>query len=145
MNVAKIGMGIALLVFLSGCQHQARIADALPPEQAVEQRATARWQLMVARQWREAYDFLSPGARSVTDADSYARSMDAPRHVQWTGASVSRVECSGPERCVATVVIQYRLVSLGAVFSNHQGRNTVTETWLRLDGQWYLVPDRGIG
>jgi hypothetical protein len=99
------------------------------PEDALKQRAQARWDALVKGDFNAAYGYMSPGSRSVITASDYAASMKAGF---WKSAVVETVECGSPQSCEVGATIEYE----------HLGRRTKTplrETWIR-EGQdwWYL-------
>lgn len=147
----KIEMRTLLLssaVALAGCATSgdrsapakaAGTSDA-SPESILAERATTRWKLMIAGKAAEAYDYLSPGYRSLKTREQYAADMQN-RPVRWKGVRHQSVECPPPgEYCDVTVEIDYEVTSplpgVGAVAS----KAPVTERWIVLDGVWYLVP-----
>lgn len=115
-------------------------ARGTSPESILAERATTRWKLMIAGKAAEAYDYLSPGYRSLKSREQYAADMQN-RPVRWKGVRHQSVECPPPgEYCDVTVEIDYEVTSplpgVGAVAS----KAPVTERWIVLDGVWYLVP-----
>lgn len=104
------------------------------PEDRVRDRATERWQALVAYQMEKAYAYTTPAYRAVI---SFER--DRARYgsaAQWVGAEVVRVTCE-PAKCTARVRIDARPTIPGI------GRKTTLTThadeiWLLVDGQWWL-------
>ena len=124
---------------LSGCAvNPAGVSEAsLSKEQAVGKRAEERWALLLAKDLDRAYQFISPATREVLSLATY-KAMVNPR--LWTGAKVSRVECSSDEICKAIVQLAYKVnMKMGASFV---GEQEITEAWRRTEGQWWFVPDR---
>lgn len=105
------------------------------PEDLVRERAQARWQALLAGDYERAYQFLSPGSRSVVSLDRFRG-----RHgntVTWKSAEVFKVECGQPERCVATITIVYQpLLARGSSIGSSQ--TSVDEVWILDSGQWWL-------
>ena len=124
---------------LSGCAvDPAAISEAsLSKEQAVARRAGERWALLVAGDLDRAYPFISPGTRQVYSLSAYKATVN-PR--LWKGAKVVGVECSSEESCRARVLIRYQINMRirGAV----EGEQEINEAWLRINSQWWFVPDR---
>ncbi|MCW5305118.1 hypothetical protein D8B30_17835 [Verminephrobacter eiseniae] len=120
---------VAAMVALTGCA----APTPASPEQAVEQRANARWKALLAGDIKQAYGFITPSYRAVTSLERY--SADLGGVATWIGAQVVRVECA-TEKCTAVVKIEAK-----PIFTTPY-RGTITtavdETWLLEDGQWWL-------
>lgn len=110
-------------------------------EANVAQRAQERWQALISKDFRKAYQYLTVGVRTTTPEDAYIRRM-ANVSIRWIGSEVTEVSCEDAEVCMATLKISY------AVRPDHMGMPEletsapVYERWLRGDGQWYYLPDR---
>jgi uncharacterized protein YchJ len=108
------------------------------PEQiAVRDRATARWQALVAGDYAKSYAFVAPSIqKNKTEADYLKQFEKKP---QWYGAEVLTATCATPAKCVARVRIDSK-ISLPRV-----NLNKITthgdETWLFEDGQWWYFDD----
>lgn len=124
----------AAALLLAGC------AATTPktPEQAVAERAQARWDALLARDYETAYTYFSPGFRSSVDLDAY-RTQRSRQRVRWTEADLLGVECDG-QVCQAEVRVAYEyrmpVQGVGTVTS----RRPLSENWIRADGKWYYVP-----
>jgi hypothetical protein len=104
------------------------------PEDAVTQRANARWQALVKGDMAKAYTYSVPGFRAVVDVDGFkGRTGIAGR---WHSAQVVNVTCDAPERCKAVIKLEF-----SALIRTHAGDRITThidETWLLEDGQWWI-------
>lgn len=137
---------LAPLILLAGCAAGggSRPADASKtaqsPEKILEQRAVARWQLMVAGKAGEAYDYLSPGFRALKTREQYQTEMQN-RPVRWTGARFSSVDCPGQgEFCDVTLDVDYEIQSPLPGVGTLKSTGPVVERWIASDGVWYLLP-----
>ena len=121
----KAGALIAAVFFaVSGCAGMAPKA----PEEAVKERAQARWNALVQGDFKAAYAFLSPGSRAVQPEADYVNSL---RRNFWKSAQVEKATCT-EQRCEVEASIEYEL----------QGRRTTTplrETWIREGSEWWYV------
>ncbi|WP_156391490.1 hypothetical protein [Acidovorax sp. Root70] len=120
---------VMALVALSGC---AAVAPQ-SPEKAVENRAAARWQALIAGDIQKAYTFTAPSYRAVTSFERYSSGIGGA--ATWVNAEVVRVECA-TEKCTAVVKIEAKPI----LAKPYNGTITtgVDETWLLEDGQWWL-------
>lgn len=103
-------------------------------EEAVMQRANARWKLLVARDFAAAYDYNTATFKSLVTLDTFKSRTGAS--VLWLDAEAVGVKCPDaekPEKCTARIRIDFKptLRSSGDKFSTY-----VDETWLLEAGQW---------
>jgi hypothetical protein len=103
------------------------------PEEQVRQRASERWQALVAGDFAKAYTYSTPGFKAVVAADAYKDRFRA----SWHGADVVQVSCAEPAKCTAKVRIDMKYM----VKSTHTDSRITThadESWLLEDGQWSI-------
>lgn len=134
-----VPLGAMLLAACAPNSKNAREA-ALSPEETVAQRAQARWDHLIARDFAAAYDYLSPAFRQTRTRDAYAAEMSV-RPLSWKSAKVDAVSCpQGELHCDATILIEYQITvpvpSVGSV----QGQTRVQERWIESGDGWYHVP-----
>lgn len=117
-------------VLSAGC---ASIGAGLrPAEEVVLERAQARWDALVRRDWKAAYPYLTPGYRALVPLERYGNQFTGP--AQWEGAKAKSAKCE-ERRCTVNVEITFRLLLPG-----HMDRVSSThldETWVVEEGQWY--------
>lgn len=126
---------LVVLLTLAGCAG----SSARAPEQLVAERAKARWQSLINRDFNAAWEFLTPGLRRTTAQNDYSAAMTL-RPVTWTSASVKEVSCPAEDLCRVRVEVELLAPVKGAekgvgMFSG------VSETWLRMGGRWYFSPE----
>jgi hypothetical protein len=117
-------------LILAGCAGP--VASNRTPADIAVERAQARWDALMRRDWATAYGYLTSGYRATVSADRYGGQFSGP--LQWEGARAHGAECEAT-RCVVTVEITFRLMLAG-----HRDRKSSTfieEVWLLEDGQWY--------
>jgi hypothetical protein len=104
------------------------------PEDAVTQRANARWQALVKGDMAKAYTYNTPGFRAVVDFEGFkGRTGIAGR---WHAAQVVNVTCDTPERCKAIIKLEFSTLMPGR--SKDRITTHIDETWLLEDGQWWI-------
>lgn len=104
------------------------------PEDAVTERANARWQALVKGDMAKAYAYSTPGFRAVVNLEGFkARTGIAGR---WHAAQVVKVTCDTPERCKAIIKLEFSTLIPG--FSRDKMATHIDETWLLEDGQWWI-------
>ena len=122
------------LMLMSACATSPRLS----PEESVRERAAARWELFFSGDLAGAYEYLSPGYRTSVSSLQYQRSVLVKR-VAWTSAEYVSSEC---EETSCTVRFDLGYTISGAIpgVRSLQGTQKIEETWVLIDGQWYLIP-----
>ena len=127
----SLGMLVSLLL-LSAC------ASTEPKTSSIEERATAYWDTLFSGDLAGAYEFLSPGYRSSVSSMDYQRSILA-KQVQWTSAKYVDSDCS-ETTCTVGISMGYRVSGAVPGVKSFTGTQKVEESWIKIDGMWYLVP-----
>ena len=91
-------------------------------------RAQQRWNALLKADMETAYQFISPGGRSVMSLQQYRPRVNPSF---WRGAKVSEASC-GTETCEVTVLVDVLLQ--GVKFTN-----PIKETWILDAGKWWFV------
>lgn len=126
---------LVIALLLTAC------TDNRPAEEIVTERAQARWDALVARDYREAWSYLTPGYRETLEDFDYAAEM-ARRPIQWTSAEVFLVECNDEKnRCQVRTRIEYSVPPVMPGVGTITSRSGSDETWLQIDGQWWYHED----
>ncbi len=105
-------------------------APAAVKEAAVAERAKARWQALIKRDYEGAYQYLSPASRQTTSLSQYQARIAA---IQYRAVTIEKVEC-------ATEVCKVKL-SLTYDYPPAKAKGVVTpldESWIIDQGQaWF--------
>lgn len=104
------------------------------PEVQVRQRASERWQALVAGEFTRAYGYSTPSYRAVVSADEFRNRNGGA--VKREGSEVVAVKCPETTRCIATIRIDFRPL-FGGRFGDKINTH-IDETWLLEDGQWWV-------
>ena len=131
--LAKTGFALAVLA-LAGCAAVKKDEDP----SVIKERAVQRWNFLIDHQAEKAYDFLTPGYRQTKDRESYAKEMNE-RGVRWSKVVYGGQDCE-PEVCHVRVMIDYSLRLPGPA-GTVKTSSPLKETWVKLDGKWYYLPD----
>lgn len=109
---------------------------------APEDRAVARWNLLIARKAELAYDYLSPGKRATETREAYASAMNS-RPIRWEKVTLHSKTCDKEDACRIALQVDVTVPSGGAGGMT-PSLGFVEETWIRAkDGVWYLLPPGG--
>ena len=124
-SLARILCVVVAVAGFAGCAAQSapKSDDAV-----VEARAKERWQALVAGDVPKAYEFLSPGSKTVYSLDVYRSSM---RPGFWKAVDVEKVECTGD---VCEVFTQMTYVYNGMTI-----KTPAKESWIREKGVWWYL------
>lgn len=125
---------LSSLLLLSAC------ATTTPKGDNIEKRATARWDTLLSDDLAGAYEYLSPGFRSSVTSTQYQRSILLKR-VKWTDARYIESDCA-ETTCKVTISIDYLARGVLPGVKSFKGTQTIQESWVLSDGQWYLVPEK---
>lgn len=103
------------------------------PEEAVKERANARWKLLVARDFAAAYDYNTATFKSLVSLDIFKSRTGGA--VVWLGAEAVSVQCPEAQKCTARIRIDFKppLRGGGDKLSTY-----FDETWLKEAGQWWV-------
>ncbi len=120
----------------AGGKVAAKSAKGVPPEQ----RATERWQLLIDGKGAEAWDYLSPGARSTKSREVYGKEM-AERPVHWISVRNDDKACDSDSNCVIRSLVEYELKATRGGGDAMRIPKRIDEVWIKIDEVWYFVPD----
>lgn len=99
-----------------------------------------RWDALLSGDLAAAYEYLSPGFRSSVSSLQYQRSI-LLKKVKWTSAEIIESKC---EETICNVEILLGFTVYGALpgVSKFEDTEQIYETWVLVDGKWYLVPEK---
>ena len=120
------------LFLLSAC------ATTTHTDNNIEKRAKARWDALLSDDLAGAYEFLSPGFRSSVSSVQYQRSVLLKR-VKWTAAEYIESQCT-ETICKVKISLDYALYGALPGVKSFEGTETIEESWVLVDGNWYFVP-----
>ncbi|MFA7320853.1 MAG: hypothetical protein WC000_05255 [Dokdonella sp.] len=150
VTMPSLAVLIAATLFAAGCTSNTTKPDkaesasdkravAAVPNKVVQDRAVQRWELLIAGKADKAYDYLSPGYRATKKRQDYAREL-SDRPVQWKKVLPYREVCDKPDVCLIDLQIDAG-VKMPGVSSMVSTVGFVTETWIRVHGKWYFLPE----
>lgn len=132
---------ITALLVACGTGAPSRSDRPLTDEEIIAQRAKARWDAIIAKDYAAAYEYLTPGTRATTPLNAYILRMSGAT-LRWTDAKVGNVVCEEPDVCVATVTISYTVRQTRPGLGDLGADTPLKENWLRSGGQWYHLPEK---
>ena len=96
--------------------------------QQVTARAQLRWNALLKGDMAVAYQFISPGGRSLMSLEQYRPRVNTGF---WRGAKVKEASCAA-ETCDVTVLVDMTIE--GVKFTN-----PIKESWILDAGKWWFV------
>ncbi len=135
MNKKVLPFFILLLVCLTvGCDQKSS-SMALTPEQ----RAVARWDALIAGNWKDAYEFESPGYRQAKTVDDLRQSYGGL--IDWKSIEVLEVSMESEKVAVVRLLLKSMIYDPGFGGEGMLIPTEFKERWLFKDGQWWYVRD----
>jgi hypothetical protein len=145
MNTEKVYfarfLAFAAAAALAGCAAgPAKPTKPAKDESAdvIQQKSVERWNFLIAHQADKAYDYLSPGYRATKAREAYATEMNG-RGLRWTKVTYGDQTCEA-DTCKVNLTVDYKLKMPGAS-GTVSSFGPLTETWIKVDGRWYYLPD----
>ena len=107
-------------------------------DEVLRTRAVERWDLLIAHKADKAWDYLSPGFRETKPREAYAAEMNN-RGLHWTKATFQSQACDA-DTCKVRLMVNYN-VDLGGPVGRVGSLSPIEETWIKVKGHWYFLPD----
>lgn len=133
------GRSLAVLM-LSVALLTACATTPVSPEDVVARRAQSRFDALVARDYKTAYEFFTPSFRERFNYEDYIRAR--PPRAEFLSGKVVKVDCISDSACDVEMESSYK--SPVGVKASPKGEITrvTPERWVRSDGQWWLFQEK---
>jgi hypothetical protein len=132
-----LSSAIVLTVLLAACA-SAPAPEPKTPEEALRERVEAYYQALIARDYKGAYEFFTPGYRSTWSVtDHYQRK---PVIGTWQSAEVLSVDCVNEQACDVMVRTSFRFQKNMEPLGGQELPMDLKYRWLKTDGDWYYLP-----
>jgi len=109
-------------------------------DKVIQERAQARWDALLARDYATAYQYLSPGYRSTTSVTDFEIDVRA-RRVQYLSAEYKAHICEEAV-CTVQMSVGYKVLRPVAGLPEWKSASLVEERWIMSDGQWWFLPEK---
>ena len=133
MNIKKILLVLGAVCLIAAC------TESRDPVEVVTEKAQARWDALIARDFAAAREYYTPGFRETTPEIDYRLDMER-RPLRWESAEILSVECE-ESRCAVEVLVGYRVPAAPGSINNLGNRRPITEHWVSIGGDWWYVRD----
>lgn len=105
----------------------------------LDNRAQQFWDYKINKEFKEAYEYLSPGWRKTDTLEAFKQRMLISK-ANWKEAKMVKKECSQPDLCVVTMSIKYEYKFHTSGSQKMQIESSVKETWILKDNIWFNLP-----
>lgn len=125
---------VAVAAVVAGCATLGGLSKDSPAaekQSVVAERAKARWQALIKRDYQEAYGYFSPASKETTSLSAYQAKIAA---INYRSVSVDKVECVA-EVCTVKLTLTYD-------YPPAKAKGVVTpldENWIIDKGQAWFV------
>lgn len=134
MNKIKLTMLlITTALFLTACQDK--------EAGKLDNRVLAYWNFKINKDFKSAYQYLSPGWKSGEREEAYIRRMSQST-VDWLDAKLIDKKCSEKDLCELTIEITYEYMFQGVMGKKMKVDSRSKENWIMIDNTWYNVLTR---
>jgi len=132
MNKLKLTvLLITTAIFLTACQDK--------EAGKLDNRVLAYWNYKINKDFKSAYQFLSPGWRESESKTEYSNRMEQ-NLINWKSAKIVSKECSKGNICKVKVIIIYEYMFRGAISKKMTIPTNITENWIMINNTWYMIP-----
>ncbi len=105
----------------------------------LDNRVIDYWNYKINQDFKQAYEFLSPGWRKTESLQAYVARMRVVS-IKWLGVKIKSKECTEKYLCTVLTDLQYEYQFRGAMSSTVQVTTELKEKWLMKNNIWYKVP-----
>lgn len=121
-------------LILSACDREETIDE-------IDQKASNRWQALIAGDYEKAYSYVAPSHRELENLNSYETRLATARlSIDWQEADFVKKDCA-ELTCEVTMEIKYLYKFNKRSLGETRGVTTVNEQWIKSDGKWYFLPE----
>jgi len=133
-SVKQLGVVLLLVFGFVGCTGTGvKLGSASDRQDIVRERAQSRWDALIKGNLDVAYEYLTPGTRSMVTLGVYRSKI---RPGLWQKASVESVSCEEVDQCEVVMLVEYSHRDM------HSRKLQVKELWLLDGGGWWYVPKK---
>jgi hypothetical protein len=133
MNKIKtISLICVTLVWMTACVDKEK--------NKLDNRVIDFWNAKINKDFKKAYQFLSPGWKMNEDEKSYIQRMAASK-IKWLNVDINDKKCREEDLCQISLTIEYEYQFRGAFSEKIKVPTNLEENWIMEDNTWYFVPE----
>ena len=110
-----------------------------PEKGKLDNRVMDYWNAKINKDFKVAYQYLSPGWRENESENSYIRRIGAST-VKWLAVEIKRKECKQTDLCKLFIEIIYEYQFKGVGSKKIKVPALVGENWILKSNVWYHIP-----
>ena len=135
--VRPVALVLALLavMLLSACA----TTPGDSPGDIVRERAQARWDALLSRDYAGAYAYYSPGYRSAVTVTDFEIGIRM-RRMGYTSAKYLEHACD-ENTCKVTFQVGYRVSAPVPGVGTWNGFQSIKDQWVKTGGEWWYLPE----
>jgi hypothetical protein len=131
---------VTVLILLAVMLLSACATTTASREDVIKERAQARWDALLSRDYASAYALHSPGYRSAATVVDFEISMRT-RRIRYTSAEYLEQNCV-ENTCTVRFRVGYQVNSPVPGVNVWNGFDVITDQWVKVDGEWWYLPDK---
>ena len=131
MKIKQMTMALVVLLIMTAC------SDA--EKNKLDNRAADYWKYKIGKDFKKAYQFLTPGWRKTDSEAAFTQRMVISK-VKWLDSKVNKKECSKPDLCIVTMNITYEYQFKSSGSQKIEASSKIKETWILKENIWYHLP-----
>ena len=124
--------GLVVALSISAC------AGSAARGQSIEQRAQARWDALLGKDYERAYAYFSPGFRSSQSLSDFEMTFRL-RRVRYDSAKYMDQQCE-TDVCTVRLNMGYTLTAPLRGVKIWKSKAVIKEKWVRINGHWWFLP-----
>ena len=130
---------IVLTVLLAACASAPEpVPEPKTPQEALRERVEAYYQALIAKDYKGAYAFFTPGYRTTWSVTDHYQIH--PIIGTWLSAEVLSVDCVNEQVCDVVVRTSFRFKEEVEPLGGQEIPMDLKHRWLKTDGDWYYLP-----
>lgn len=133
MNKLKITLLLIPILILSACVDNEK--------NKLENRVKDYWNFKISKNYKEAYNFLTPGYKKTESIEEYQLRLSSNK-VNWLEYSLANKKCEQTDICTVNIDVVYEYYMPTAQHTKITVPSSISETWLMKDNVWYYFPKK---
>ena len=136
VKAASVLLVLGLALAIVGCSQPQELTPEL--ETQLQQRATERWRLIIAKDYEGAWELMTPNYRRIFPKHLYSKNFSEMLERELTEVEVLTYDA---QAAVASVAV--RVMSKPTKFTSSASKAigalpaTILEQWILIDGVWW--------
>lgn len=105
----------------------------------LDNRVLDFWHAKINKDFKKAYEFLSPGWKVNESKQAYIQRMTASK-IKWLSVKINKKICHEVDVCQVKIMLEYEYQFRGAFSEKIIVPSELNENWIMDSNTWYIVP-----